>query len=96
MTLVSEPFRTTETGRCPLLFRDYCTSSGRGRFKPLNVKAPLQERTSGDCLQILHTDEDTKAQLAPPSSNEPQHVYLVVFGTPEIIHLDLQVHGEGI
>lgn len=71
-----------------LLFRDYCISSGRGRFKPPNVEAGLRNRTSGDCMQILTANErrtlSWRHQIGRAIARRG------VCCTPEIVHLCLQ------
>ena len=56
-----------------LLFRDYCTPSGSGRFKLPNVEAGLQNRMSGACEQTLLTNDRHELSCAL-DANEPQPV----------------------
>jgi len=74
-----------------LLFRDYCSSSGRGRFKVPNVEADLQDRMSEDCMQILLTNDRQRLSWPPSSrSHTPWRTFVC---TPEILNI-ISLHSQ--
>ena len=57
----------------PLLFRDYCALSGRGRFRLPNVEVGLLKRMAGVCRQSQFANDNHELDCAL-DANEPQCV----------------------